>query len=103
MPQASGLRVTDGLTKAKWAFCRPAPGVGWRRSGEGGMKKSWAAIVVGALCLFSGAGPLSAADGAPTGAWRTTNQCFLAAFLLTDDGRAEAIYLSGERDTSAVW
>jgi hypothetical protein len=67
------------------------------------MRQFWAAISVGVLCLFADMDRVSAADGAPTGAWRTTNQCFLAAFLLTDDGRAEAIYLSGERDATAVW
>jgi len=43
------------------------------------------------------------AEGAPTGAWRTTNNCFMAAFLLDETGHAEAVYVSGERDTSAVW
>jgi hypothetical protein len=44
--------------------------------------------------------------------WRTrssssvtgaTNQCFLAAFILMEGGRAQATYLSGERDDNAVW
>jgi hypothetical protein len=37
------------------------------------------------------------------GAWRATNQCFLAAFILMEGGRAQAAYLSGERDDNAVW
>ena len=45
----------------------------------------------------------SAADGAPIGAWRATNDCFLAAFVLTEDGRAHAAYLTGERDDNAAW
>jgi hypothetical protein len=45
----------------------------------------------------------NAAEDAPTGAWRTTNKCFLATFLLTPDGLARTVYLTGERDNSAVW
>ena len=37
------------------------------------------------------------------GAWRTTNECFLAAFILTGSGRAQTVYLSGERDDNAAW
>jgi len=44
-----------------------------------------------------------AAEGAPLGAWRTTNDCFLAAFVLTEDGRARAVYMTGERDENAAW
>lgn len=44
-----------------------------------------------------------AAEGAPTGAWRTVNECFLAMFLLTPDGMARTIYLTGEADNSALW
>jgi hypothetical protein len=44
-----------------------------------------------------------AAEGAPLGAWRTTNQCFLAIFVLTQDGHAQAAYLSGEREENATW
>jgi hypothetical protein len=43
------------------------------------------------------------AEGAPLGAWRTTNQCFLAIFLLTEDGRAKTAYLTGEQDDKAAW
>ena len=45
----------------------------------------------------------SAAEGAPTGAWRTTNECFLSMFLLTPDGAARTIYMTGEADNSALW
>ena len=44
-----------------------------------------------------------AAEGAPLGAWRATDECFLAAFVLTEDGRARAAYLTGERDNNAAW
>jgi hypothetical protein len=44
-----------------------------------------------------------AAESAPLGAWRTTNQCFLALFVLSQDGRAQAAYLSGEREENATW
>ena len=44
-----------------------------------------------------------AAEGAPTGAWRTTNGCFLVAFYLTEDGRAQAAYMTGEQDANASW
>ena len=37
------------------------------------------------------------------GAWRATNECFLAAFILTGNGRAHTVYLSGERDYNAAW
>jgi hypothetical protein len=43
------------------------------------------------------------AESAPLGAWRTTNQCFLAIFVLTDGGHAQAAYLSGEREDNATW
>jgi hypothetical protein len=36
-------------------------------------------------------------------AWRATNECFLASFILTGNGRAQAMYLSGERDDNAAW
>ena len=37
------------------------------------------------------------------GAWWATNECFLGAFLLTEGGRVQAVYLSGERDDNAAW
>ena len=39
----------------------------------------------------------------PLGAWRTTNDCFLAAFILSDGGRTLAAYMSGEKDDKAGW
>jgi hypothetical protein len=59
-------------------------------------------LAIGAtLSALASAG--NAADMAPVGAWRTTNQCFLALFLLTENGRAQAAYLSGEREENASW
>ena len=37
------------------------------------------------------------------GAWRATNPCFLVAFILMEGGRAQATYVSGERDDNAAW
>jgi hypothetical protein len=45
----------------------------------------------------------AAAEGAPLGAWRTTNGCFLVAFLLMDGGHAQAAYMTGEQDADAAW
>ena len=61
------------------------------------MLTAWGAYV---LSIATGA---YAAEGAPLGAWRTTNDCFLAAFVLTEDGRARAVYMTGERDENAAW
>jgi len=47
--------------------------------------------------------PLAAKAQQLIGAWRATNECFLAAFILTGNGRAQAVYLSGERDNNAAW
>ena len=47
--------------------------------------------------------PLAAKAQQLIGAWRATNGCFLAAFTLTGNGRAQAMYLSGERDDNAAW
>jgi hypothetical protein len=44
-----------------------------------------------------------AADTAPVGAWRTTSGCFMLAFILTDGGRAQAVYMTGEEDENAAW
>lgn len=44
-----------------------------------------------------------AAQTSPIGAWRTTNGCFLSAFILNEGGSAQAVYLSGERDDYAGW
>ena len=54
--------------------------------------------------LFSiGALSAHAADTAPVGAWRTTSDCFMIAFILTDGGRAQAVYMTGEEDENAAW
>jgi hypothetical protein len=58
------------------------------------------------LTLFGGAvaaWPLAARAQQPVGAWRTSNECFLTAFVLIEGGRAQASYLSGERDDNAAW
>jgi hypothetical protein len=47
--------------------------------------------------------PLGARAQQLVGAWRATNQCFLAAFVLMEGGRTQASYVSGERDDNAVW
>jgi hypothetical protein len=47
--------------------------------------------------------PLTAKAQQLIGAWRATDECFLAAFILTGNGRAQAVYLSGERDDNAAW
>ncbi|HEX5279954.1 MAG TPA: hypothetical protein VFW28_07730 [Micropepsaceae bacterium] len=44
-----------------------------------------------------------AAQNPPLGAWQTTNQCFLVGFLLNNDGRALAAYMTGETDSNAAW
>ena len=43
------------------------------------------------------------AEGAPTGFWRATNDCFLEVFLLRDDGHAQTAYQSGEQEANAAW
>ena len=55
-----------------------------------------------AVCAAIG----SAADGAegpPIGFWRTTNECFLTVFVLSENGHAQAAYQSGEQEENAVW
>ena len=59
-----------------------------------------------AASLALSAASAAAADAspaAPVGAWRSTNDCFLAAFLLNDGGRAQALYLSGGLDGDGAW
>jgi hypothetical protein len=52
------------------------------------------------VALATGA---AAAEGAPIGFWRATNECFLALLFIAEDGHAQAAYLSGERDDNAMW
>ena len=44
-----------------------------------------------------------AAESAPLGFWRTTNQCFLEVFVLTEGGHAQTAYETGEQETNAAW
>src|SRR5215469_15375294 len=59
----------------------------------------------GFITLLGGAAawPLAGSGQQLVGAWRATNECFLAAFVLIEGGRAQATYLSGERDDNAAW
>ena len=54
-------------------------------------------------CTLLTAAPTHAAQTPPLGAWQTTNQCFLVGFLLNEDGRALAAYMTGETDSNAAW
>lgn len=56
-------------------------------------------LLVGAMAAC----PVVARAQQPVGAWRATNECFLAAFILIEGGRAQTAYVSGERDDNAVW
>jgi hypothetical protein len=44
-----------------------------------------------------------AAEGAPLGFWRATNDCFLAVFVLVENGQAQAAYKSGEQEPNGMW
>ena len=69
-----------------------------------GLVKTLVKILVACGACVPAIGPAAyAAEGAPIGAWRATNECFLAAFLLTEDGRARTAYLTGEQDDKAAW
>jgi hypothetical protein len=54
-------------------------------------------------CVLVGAASAYAAEGAPVGFWRSANDCFMAIFVLSADGNAQAIYQSGEREDKAAW
>jgi len=60
-------------------------------------------LVAGGACVAAFPPVAYSAEGAPLGAWRTTNGCFLVAFLLTEGGRAQAAYMTGEQDENAAW
>jgi hypothetical protein len=68
------------------------------------LKKYFTALVL-ACCAFVVALSLgaNAAEEPPLGAWRTTNQCFLALFYVSEDGSVQAAYLSGEHEDDATW
>ena len=57
-------------------------------------------FAMGAIALATGA---YAAVGAPVGFWRATNDCFLAVFLLGENGHAQAAYTSGEQEQNGMW
>jgi len=56
-------------------------------------------LIVGATVMW----PFTAKAQQLIGPWRATNECFLGAFILTENGRAQAAYVSGERDDNATW
>jgi len=62
------------------------------------------AVSFAVLCLHAlGAPATYSAEGAPLGFWRTTNQCFLEVFVLTEGGHAQAAYETGEQEANAAW
>jgi hypothetical protein len=68
--------------------------------GTGLMKRrDFLTLIGGAAVMW----PLTAHAQQPIGAWRAANECFLAAFTLTGNGRAQVRYVSGERDDNAAW
>src|SRR6266481_2997081 len=75
----------------------------WRAAMRGFVKTLVMMLIALGAYVLSIAPAAYAAEGAPLGAWRTTNDCFLAAFVLTEDGRARAVYMTGERDENAAW
>lgn len=60
-------------------------------------------LAAGGACAAALASAAHGAEGAPIGFWRTTNQCFLAVFVLTENGHAQAAYESGEQEANAAW
>ena len=43
------------------------------------------------------------AESAPIGFWRATTECFLAVFLVAENGHAQTAYESGEQEVNAMW
>ena len=62
-------------------------------------RRDFITLIAGAAVTW----PLTAKAQQLVGGWRATNECFLAAFILTGNGRAQAMYVSGERDDNATW
>ena len=60
-------------------------------------------VMIGGAGIFTQLPAAYAAQTAPLGAWRTSNGCFLSTFFLSENGDAQAVYLSGERDDYAAW
>ena len=65
--------------------------------------KSLAKLACGAFALALAPASSLAADDAPIGFWRTTNQCFLVVFVLSENGHAQTAYDSGEQEVNAAW
>ena len=61
------------------------------------------ALLSCAACMLAVVPASSAADDAPLGPWRATNDCLLALFVLNGGGRAQTVYLTGEHDDNAAW
>ena len=57
-------------------------------------------FAIGLVALATGG---YAAEGPPVGFWRATSDCFLAVFLLAENGHAQAAYQSGEQEPNGMW
>ena len=68
-----------------------------------GVVKTLMSVAACGACAAAIASAAHGAESAPVGFWRTTNQCFLAVFVLTENGHAQAAYESGEQETNAAW
>ena len=68
-----------------------------------GLVRTLMGLAAGGACAAAIASAAYGAEGAPVGFWRTTNQCFLAVFVLTENGHAQAAYESGEQEANATW
>lgn len=64
------------------------------------MPKRAGIFAIGLVALATGG---YAAEVPPLGFWRTTNQCFLEVFVLTEGGHAQTAYETGEQETNAAW